>query len=185
MLNAIGDNGVKMTSDGDLSPDFQQPRTGLNLTPDAAAAGTLLRTALETGRPEAMRQCLRIVHQLGLARLLEDVTQPREDFRPLRSGARFLRDQAFYAHKTARVVVEIVEKLVPKKTEESKPLGAEERVWVDMRTVARRFLIEHRENRPKGMPELEEQPLGSAEGLAAMDSAVEWDRIHREQKSAR
>ncbi|OSD04313.1 hypothetical protein PYCCODRAFT_1476342 [Trametes coccinea BRFM310] len=169
----------------DSTPHFQKRSQGRNITPDAAATASLLRTAFETERPEAMRQCLRIVQRLGLARLLDDSAQPPEEDGSQRGRGRFAKDRVFYMHKTAQSVVEIVDQLVPKKTEESKPLGAEERVWVEMRQTARRFLVEHRENRPKSMPELEEQPLGSAQGLAAMDSAVEWDRIHREQKSAR
>ncbi|KAI0677483.1 hypothetical protein C8Q78DRAFT_1159874 [Trametes maxima] len=166
-------------------PQMTQRSQGRNLTPDAAAMSCLVRTALETGDPAAQRQCARIVCRLGAAPLLTAEDKDDGGRRAHRVGVRFQRDQAYYAHKMARAVVELVDALVPKKTEDAPPLGPEEREWVAVRSEAKGFLSAHREHRPKSTPRLEEQPLGSAAGLAATDSAVEWARIHREQKSAR
>ncbi|KAI0335530.1 hypothetical protein GY45DRAFT_808189 [Cubamyces sp. BRFM 1775] len=152
--------------------------------PGAAAMSCLVRTALETGNPAAMRQCLRIVKHIGLSRLLTSGPPPGNEY-VHRAGARFRKDHSFYVFKTAQAVVDTIDVLVPKKTGESAPLTADDRVWVELRKEARRFLINERENRPRHTPELEEQPLGSGSELAAIDNAVEWTRIHREQKSAR
>ncbi|KAI0638250.1 hypothetical protein C8Q77DRAFT_1046976 [Trametes polyzona] len=158
------------------------PKRGA-IAPDAASMASFVRTALEAGDPAAMRQCARIVSRLGVGAVLS--AEAEDEHGSHRAGARFQRDHAFYAHKTAQAIVDLVDVLVPKKTEGSKPLSAEEREWVNTRSEARTFLIEQRKDRPKGTPQMEEQPLGSAKGLAAMDSVVEWDLIHREQKSAR
>ncbi|KAI0650675.1 hypothetical protein C8Q79DRAFT_899998 [Trametes meyenii] len=175
-------------ADGTTSrtPQMTPRSQGRNLAPDAAAMSCLVRTALETGDPAALRQCARIVCRLGAARLLTAEDKDAGGRRPAhRVGVRFQRDQAYYAHKMARALVELVDALVPKKTEDSPRLGPEEREWVAARSEAKSFLSAHRERRPKSTPQLEEQPLGSAAGLAATDSAVEWARIHREQKSAK
>ncbi|KAI0375704.1 hypothetical protein BV20DRAFT_984638 [Pilatotrama ljubarskyi] len=172
-------------ADGATRTPQMTPRSqGRNIMPDAAALSCLVRTALESGDEAAMRQCARIVRHLGVGQVFVAKDAGPES-RGERTGVRFEKDQAFYAHKAARALVELVDVLVPKRTEGSAPLTAEQREWTELRSEARSFLIAQREHRPKGTPQMEEQPLGSAAGLAAMDNDVEWQRIHREQKSAR
>ncbi|KAI0832487.1 hypothetical protein BC628DRAFT_1335602 [Trametes gibbosa] len=184
----FSDEGTRLPARADSTnaPPANGNGKRVRFTPDAAAMSCLVRTALESGDEPSMRQCARVVHKLGLAQCLtpapERAPPPAHG---MRTGARFGRDHTFYAHKVAQAVVELVDVLVPKKKDGSPPLAAEERAWVAMRSDARTFLIEQREHRPRGTPQMEEQPLGSAAGLAAMDSVVEWDRISREQKSAR
>ncbi|KAH9899807.1 hypothetical protein C8Q73DRAFT_639742 [Cubamyces lactineus] len=179
-----GYRGKDFADGAEGEPQRPAHADGRKFLPDAAAMSCLVRTALETGNPAAMRQCLRIVKHIGLAHFLVP-GPPSGKESVYRAGARFRKDHSFYAHKTAQAVVNIIDVLVPKKTDESAPLTADERVWVDLRKDAKRFLINERENRPRHTPELEEQPLGSGSELAAIDNAVEWTRIHREQKSAR
>lgn len=178
-----GLSGSAFADDATDKPQAAPRSTGRNLKPDAAAMSCLVRTALESKDRAAMRQCARIVSHLGVATFL---TEPAEDDKlGMRTGARFSQDRTFYTHKAARAVQELIDALIPKKTESSPKLTAEEREWVRVRSEARTFLIEQREHRPQSTPELEETPLGSAAGLAAMDSVVEWDMVQREQKSAR
>ncbi|KAI0776054.1 hypothetical protein BD413DRAFT_469635 [Trametes elegans] len=170
-------------ADGAEGKPAMAPRAdGRNIMPDVAPLSALVRTAIETGDPANVRQCLRIVRELGLA----------DTFQKLDSGPRVdasrnarQKDRVYYAHKAARALVDAVDMLVPRKKEDSAPLEGEQWDWVRIRTLARSFLVEQRERRPTTTPRLEEHPLGSPEGLAATESAVEWDRIHREQKSAR
>ncbi|KAI0352890.1 hypothetical protein OH77DRAFT_1591751 [Trametes cingulata] len=172
-------------ADGATGVPEMTPRSqSRNIMPDAAALSCLVRTALETGDEAAMRQCVRIVRRLGVASILAS-DQPRAEVEGTRAGVRFQKDQTFYAHTSARALVELVDVLVPKKTEGSAPLTPEQREWVEVRSEARSFLIAQREHRPRSTPQMEEQPLGSAAGLKAMDSDVEWRRIHRESKTVR
>lgn len=170
----------------------EAPAGTRSIKPGAAAMSCLARTALECGDRAAMRQCARIIAHLGVTQILaptEDGERAAEVAAQQRpggnAGASFAQERTFYTHKAARAVQELVDVLVPRKTEGARRLTAEEREWVGVRSEAKTFLIEQREHRPRGTPQLEETPLGSAAGLAAMDSVVEWDRIHREQKGAR
>ncbi|KAH9846973.1 hypothetical protein C2E23DRAFT_742879 [Lenzites betulinus] len=183
-------DGAKPTAadSDDPAPPAKGPGSGPGKRPmpDAAAMSCLVRTALESGDEPTLRQCARLLHRLGLARCLAPAEGSSAHDDAKRTGARFGKDRTFYAHKVAQAVVELVDVLVPRKTESSRArLTPAEREWVALRSEARTFLIEQREHRPRGTPQMEEQPLGSAAGLAAMDSVVEWDRISREQKSAR
>lgn len=155
---------------------------GRNLVPDAASMSYLVRTAFASGDLAHMRQCARIVRHLGLKCLTPSDATYKEG---KRAAPRFQRDAPFYAYKTASALVELVDVLVPKKTNESVPLTEEQQGWVALRREARTFLVEHRDTRPRVTPQVEEQLLGSEQGLAATDDAVTWDRISREQKSTR
>ena len=163
----------------------QMARTrGKNVLPDAAAASCIARAALETGDEAAMRQCLRITHHLNVTQYLSNPEEaPAEHGRV---APRFKKDATFYAHKMASALVGIVDVLVPKRTEGSPRLGPEERKFVAIRSAARGFLIAQRHQRHQllgATPALEEQLLGSEQSLSAMDDAVHWERISREQKN--
>ena len=95
--------------------------------------------------------------------------------------ARLARDASFYAHKAASGLVELVNALVPQ-TLSFAELSGEKLEWARLRAGAKRWLKENQESRPRSLPQLEEQPLGSAEGLAATDDAVHWDRITRDAR---
>ncbi|KAI0750872.1 hypothetical protein C8Q80DRAFT_1099970 [Daedaleopsis nitida] len=155
------------------------------ILPDAAAMSCLVRTALESGQPEDMRQCLRIVRRLGLRTYL-DADGAADAEVQNRSATRFKQDAHYYAHKTASALMSLVDALgvVPQKGED-KQLTDEEREWVAMRAEAKTFLKAQRNQRPHETPLLEEQLLGSAEGLAATDQQVEWDMISREQNPSK
>ncbi|KAI0719488.1 hypothetical protein C8T65DRAFT_736436 [Cerioporus squamosus] len=168
------------------TPRMTQRSKGRNIMPDAAAMSCIVRTALASGEPDDMRQCLRIVQHFGVQKFLSpaDATDGAEQ---PRNAQQFKKDANFYAHKTASALVELVDELVPKKTDESPKLSAEERGWVAMRSEARMFLKtqKHHRPRPEATPALEEHPLGSEAGLAATDDAVAWERISREQKTSK
>ncbi|TBU49598.1 hypothetical protein BD309DRAFT_1076355 [Dichomitus squalens] len=158
--------------------------SGRNVLPDAAGASCIARVALATGDEAAMRQCLRIVHRLNLTRYLS-LAGGEAEAEPARGVPASRKDATYYAHKMASALVEAVDVLVPRRTDDSPRLGHEERNFVAIRSAARGFLIAHRHQRPNAndTPLLEEELLGSEQGLSAMDEAVEWERIAREQKS--
>ena len=176
------------------APQMTQRSKGRNVMPDTAAMSCIVRAALASGDPEDMRQCMRIVRHFGVHKFLG----PAEDDESAgaagthgsatpRIAQRFKKDVHFYAHKTASTLVDLVDALVPQKTEEGPRLSAEERQWVAIRSEARTFLKAQKHHRPgpDATPALEEQPLGSAAGLAATDDAVAWERISREQKTSK
>lgn len=179
-----GYHGKDFTDGASGTPQMTQRSRGRNVLPDAAAMSCIVRAAVASGEPENMRQCLRIVHHLGVKTYLKAEAE-QEEVVGRRTATRFKKDAHYYGHKTASALVELVDELVPKKTGDSPRLEQEVRDWVAIRSEAKRFLIAQRHQRPQGTPQLEEQPLGSAEGLAATDEAVHWDRISREHKSAR
>ncbi len=170
-------------ADGATEYPQQVARTqGKNILPDAAAASCIARAAFETGDEAAMRQCLRIAHHLNLTKYLSAEKEEALP-EPSRVAPRFKKDTAFYAHKMASALVGIVDALVPKRTEGSRRLAPEERHFVAIRSAARSFLIAQRHQRLGETPALEEQLLGSEQSLSAMDDAVQWERISREQKT--
>ena len=163
------------------SPQMTERSQGRNVLPDAAAMSCLVRAATASGDPANQRQCLRIVCHLGVRRYLSAVDEAEE---AQRAATRFKKDAYYYAHKTASALVELVDALGTKKTDSSQRT-TEEREWLAVRSEAKGFLVAQRHQRPQGTPQLEEQPLGSAAGLAATDEAVQWDRISREQKTTK
>ncbi|RPD67095.1 hypothetical protein L226DRAFT_452414 [Lentinus tigrinus ALCF2SS1-7] len=169
------------------TPQKTQRSKGRNIMPDAAAMSCIVRAAVASGEPEDMRQCVRIVRHFGVQTFLAPVEGAEDGSALQRNAQRFKKDTHYYAHKTASALVELIDELVPKKTDESPRLSAEEREWVAMRTEARAFLKAHKHHRPgpEATPALEEHPLGSAAGLAATDDAVAWERISREQKTSK
>ncbi|TFK94738.1 hypothetical protein K466DRAFT_475771 [Polyporus arcularius HHB13444] len=168
------------------TPQMKQRSKGRNIMPDAAAMSCIVRAALASGEPEDMRQCVRIVRHFGLQKFISPADDADGWARP-RNAQQFKKDTNFYAHKTASALVELIDELVPKKTDESPRLSAEEREWAAMRSEARNFLKTQKHHRPgpEATPALEEHPLGSEAGLAATDDAVAWERISREQKTSK
>ncbi|PIL37213.1 hypothetical protein GSI_00906 [Ganoderma sinense ZZ0214-1] len=170
-------------ADGATDTPQQTVRShGKNLLPDVAAASCIARTALETKDEAAMRQCLRIAHHLNLTQYLS-TEKGEAEAEPPRVAPRFKKDNTFYTHKMASALVGIVDALVPKRTDGSPRLEPEARNFVAIRSAARSFLITQRHQRPGTTPVLEEQLWASDESLSKMDSAVQWDRISREQKT--
>ena len=168
---------------------------GRNLVPDAATLSLLARTALAAGGAVPARQCMRIMHTVGLTQVLErgavtEEASPEGSKLTHGQPPRFDRDVRYHVYKTADAVVKLVNLLVPPKGTEGMParrppLKDEQREWVDMRTAARSLLIAHNYQQPQKAPALEEQLLGSEMGVAATDDAVRWDRISRESKIRR
>ncbi|KAI9000950.1 hypothetical protein BD414DRAFT_430873, partial [Trametes punicea] len=64
-----GYNSADFADGATGTPKMARRSPGRNVMPDAAAMSCLVRTALETGNPATMRQCLRIVKHLGLSQL--------------------------------------------------------------------------------------------------------------------
>lgn len=144
----------------------RDPPSKRNHNPDYAFLSHFVRTALHTGDPAIMRQCLRIVQ----------CVQPRwelpEDYRNLDPSAntRFNvhNNARFYFMRMASDVIKLIDVVVPKDVERDR-YSEQEGKWMKLRRTAVNLYKEGSSLRKPVTPFLAEDLLGSRGDLATLD----------------
>ncbi|PFH52719.1 hypothetical protein AMATHDRAFT_139360 [Amanita thiersii Skay4041] len=111
--------------DGAVSdePRLDKRSPGRTLYPTAEIMSSMIRTALASQDRANMRQCLRIVHHLGLEAILSHIVNNRQQ-----DSKKVVKDRSFAASKLTSAVIEIIEKVKgdrdsPKETKQWKELS--------------------------------------------------------------
>ncbi|KAF8639706.1 hypothetical protein AX17_000968 [Amanita inopinata Kibby_2008] len=86
-------------------PRTDRRSTGRNLIPTSEIVSSMIRTALASGDRANMRQCLRVIHHLGLEAIINSKASNAEE------SSRILKKGAFYTSKLTSAVIEIVERV--------------------------------------------------------------------------
>lgn len=177
------------------SKHVELPRQERTIWPDAPVMSFLVRTALASAEPADMRQCLRMVERVGLVELgLDGGKQAAATDGTTRDR---LNERNHYRLQYAQGVVDLVGAVLKssKKVAEGEGKAVkvdayalserEESRWTALRKEVRARLRE----KPAwvtntSLPWLEESVLGSARGVAAMDSHVDYQMTNRHIKSA-
>ncbi|KAJ3559185.1 hypothetical protein NM688_g495 [Phlebia brevispora] len=204
-------------------PKIERRSAGKALQPNNTILSSMLRTAFASKDLANMRQCLRIVDFYKGEECLESVialSQENLGFKEFVVEGNKEQDtiseriksrhdkiwERFFGGKLAEAVIEVVDKVIPKRRpqlaavtsetpedSDSEPQDYiatedERKRWLSLRSKAAKAiqcLKELKEIAPlRFVPRFETNPLGSERNRAWTDKQVEWDMTRRSMKSA-
>ena len=157
---------------------------GQGLTPNSVVTSSMVRAAVASGDLANMRQCLRMVSYYGEEAIFSIGKDLLTD-QSKRHTKRLKKDHVFYNTKLAYALVDCVNQVIPKSNAEepeeeegNSSIDAEEKEqWLALRSKAKE--IAKGDPRTGYVPGLEQQILGSARGLAATDSRIDFTMMSR------